>query len=282
MEKIPDYLKLWNEIVEKRNAAKQNNQDGDIWEKRAQKFDRQLKKRWKKPDSSRNWMLNLLRRNPGSTLLDIGAGTGAWACLLAPLCRTVTAIDSSQTMIDILKQNMIEANVDNIEVIQDVWPFEMNQTFDFTLSSHSIYGCSDFEKYIQSMQAVTRKTCILLLRAPSSVGLMADISRAILGTPYDSPNFQIAYNALLQMGIFADVVVENDGLWKPWRYYTLDDAVNNIKQKMGLMDTCQYDDYLVELLEKRLQKTEQGLIWPEIVRTVLVHWDVKKPEDEVF
>ncbi|MGB3975141.1 MAG: class I SAM-dependent methyltransferase [bacterium] len=281
MEKIPDYIKLWNEIAEKRNAAKQNDQDGDIWEKRAQKFDRQLKKRWKKSDSSREWMLDLLRRNPGSTLLDIGAGTGAWACLLAPLCRTVTAIDPSQAMIDILKNNMIEANVDNIEIIQDTWPFEMNRSFDFTLSSHSIYGCSDFEEYIRAMQTVTRKTCVLLLRAPSPVGLMADISRTILGTPYDSPNFQIAYNALLQMGIFADVVVENDGLWKPWRYYTLSEAVNDIKEKMGVMDLCRYDDYLMDLLETHLQKTEQGLMWPEIVRTVLVHWNVDKSEDQV-
>jgi SAM-dependent methyltransferase len=275
MENVTDYLKLWRELVIMRNSSKTRGQRCDIWESRAEMFDHCIKKRWEKPDSSRRWITGLLRRHPGSTLLDIGAGTGAWTCLAAPYCSRVTALEPSQAMIDVMKKNIADTGADNIDIIQAAWPVDMPGTFDFTLSSHSIYGCADFEGYIRALQAATRKTCILLLRAPAPDSLMADISRTILGQPYDSPNFQIAYNALLQMGIFADVIMEDSGFWKPWTYSTLRDAVDDVKKKMGVMNTHLHDAMLSTLLGKHLRRTDDGLIWPENIRSVLVYWNVK-------
>jgi len=65
------------------------------------------------------------------------------------------------------------------------------------------------------MAARTRRTCFLLLRAPTIDGVRAEAARHIWGQYLDSPNFTIAYNVLLQAGIYANVLMENTGFWKP-------------------------------------------------------------------
>jgi SAM-dependent methyltransferase len=267
-----DYLELWRTITERHNAVKQLSSHKDIWKHKAEGFDTNVKKRWKTPDFTREWLRKLLESNPDSSFLDIGAGTGAWSCFAAPLCKYVTALEPSQSMISILSDNIQNHDLKNVHIIKQAWPAKLQDTHDITLSAHSLYGCSDFASCIKEMNDITNYTCILLLRAPLTHGLTAEISRKIWGHPHDSPNFQIAYNALLQMGILADVVIENNTLWRPWEYDSFESAFCDIKKKMGIPDTTRYDSWLMQILRKKLVKSNNHYLWPDTVRSALVYW----------
>ncbi|MBN1247431.1 MAG: hypothetical protein JXC32_07215 [Anaerolineae bacterium] len=103
---------------------------------------------------------------------------------------------------------------------------------------------------------------------------MAEAARLVWGQPYDSPNFQVAYNALLQLGIFADVHMENAGLWRPWTSPSLEDALADVRRRLGLSEGGRHDDALRALLEQRLVQKDGIWTWPRSVCSALVYWTV--------
>ncbi len=275
MELVPDWALLWRQIVQKHKGAKEtfSCKQRDAWANKARSFNDRVSKRWDKPDSSRDFIVKILQANPGSSVLDIGAGTGAWACKLAPYARTVTALEPSSSMIAVMKENIEKNGISNIQIIQEAWPDAAVEDHDFSLCSHAMYGCPDVKDFFHRMNAVTRMTCILLMRVTTPDGLMAGIARHIWGQPHDSPNFHIGYNALLQMGIYPNVLMEDRGLWDPWTNTSLEAAVEEVKRKLGIEGTVTHDAYLFEILGRYLKLQDGCYVWPKGVRSALVYWN---------
>ena len=270
---MTDWIALWRELVTlKSSPEKQSQNKGDHWLERAGQFNTAVKRRWENPDSSREFVISLLK--PGDTLLDIGAGTGAWETLLAPRLKSITALEPSPSMRSILQQNLQEAGIENVDIIPGSWPEENMHPHTFSLCAHSMYGCADFVVFINKMMAVTRKTCILIIRQPLPGSLMTLAARKVFGHPHDSPNFEVAYNALLQMGIHADVIMENSGSWEPWTSSDFEQALITLKEKLGLFSPSRFDNDLSALLRENLVEEGGRLIWPAGVRSVLIHWNV--------
>lgn len=276
MEKLTDWLLLWRQIIEENGKTHKYGraQGKDLWEDRAERFDGEVKKRWKKPDSSRTLILERLMRNPGSTVIDIGAGTGAWTCIMAPHASRVIAVEPSGAMARYLERNVREAGFSNVEIVRESWPEARVDPCDFSLCSHAMYGSPDFEGFVVRMEEVTGKSCFLLLKVPETDGVMAQAAMRVWGQPHDSPNFHIAYNALLRMGILPNVLMEDSEPWKPWVHAGIDDALTDVKRKLGIAGETVHDGFLRDLLERRLVPGEQGYVWPKGPRSALVYWDV--------
>lgn len=271
MEKVPEWPLLWRQIVETHAQGRENGQ-ADMWVKKARWFNDCVKKRWDKPDSSRDFIIAQLKAHPGSSVLDIGAGTGSWACQLAPYAARVTALEPSAAMITVMEENIRELGLTNVEIIQGAWPEAVVEEHDFSLCSHAMYGSPDIAAFFQRMDAVTRRMCILLMRVTTPDGLMAKIAQHVWGQPHDSPNFHIGYNALLQMGIYANVIMEDRGLWDPWTNASLEEAVTEVKHKLGLEDVDAHDAFLSEILGRHLVQQDGRYVWPAGVRSALVYW----------
>ncbi|MCL4394226.1 MAG: class I SAM-dependent methyltransferase [Chloroflexi bacterium] len=269
-----DWNTLWSELVELSRRRQQSRaaDNGDRWNRRAEDFDSRVRDRWARPDSSRSFLTSALDAMPGSTVLDIGAGTGKWAVLLARHAKQVTAVEPSPAMGVRLRENIAAAGVSNVVVLEEAWPQASVGLHDITLCSHSLYGFPDFAGVIASLQAVTRRMCVLLLRAPAPDGIMAEAARRILGHPHDSPNYQIAFNALLQMGIFPNVLMEYPASWVPWSSDSPAEALLEIKRRFGLSERSDFDDYLCDLLQRRLVLAEGRYVWPQGMRTALIYW----------
>jgi SAM-dependent methyltransferase len=273
MQRVTDWVRLWRELVEARANRRSDQGRGDAWRARARRFDKQIERRWEKPDSSRATIVSQVQAHPGATLLDIGAGTGAWTALLARYARRVTAVDPSPAMLEVLQHKLADEGIDNVDVVQGAWPEAQVEVHDFTLCSHAMYGAADFPAFVRRMEAVTRRTCYLLLRAPTPDGVMAEASMHIWGQPYDSPCFQVAYNALLQIGIFPHVLMEDTGLWEPWTHDSLEDALAEVKRRFGLPEASEHDGFLLDLLQRRLERADGQVVWPRGMRSALVFWD---------
>ncbi len=274
---MTDWSALWRELVEIKARSQKSEADApreaDIWRARARSFDESVKRRWARPDSSRDFVISQLDAN--TTLLDIGAGTGAWAALLARHARRITAVEPSSAMIEVMQENLATQGIVNVSIVQGTWPDVPVEPHDFSLCSHAMYGCPDLPAFIRRMAASTKRMCFLLLRAPAVDCVLAEAARHIWGQPLDSPNFTIAYNILLQMGIYPNVLMEDTGLWDAKRGGSLEEALSTVKRRFGLEDgDTEYDGFLGDLLRRRLTYQDGQYVWPREVRSALVYWSV--------
>jgi SAM-dependent methyltransferase len=275
MQKAVDYLELWRELCARQEKAwlsKGSKDPDERWKERAQCFDVEVKRRWAEPNSSRDFVAAQLRANPDWTALDIGGGTGAWAILMAQSARRVTVVEPSPAMLEVMRRNLADANVRNVQVLERKWPDVQVERHDLVLCSHSMFGFADFAGFIRSIEAVARKICVLIMRSPSPNDLLCIATRHVWGQPYDSPNFQVGYNALLQIGIFPNVLMEDSGLWDPWTSQDLDEAIAEAKRRLGLLGDSRHDDYLHNLLKQKLTKRNDRLEWPRSIRSALLFW----------
>ncbi len=276
MQKGIDWLQMWRDLAEMQEKTWQEGgarKREDVWLERAKKFDTEVKRRWAKPDSSRNFVISQLQAHPDWTALDIGGGTGSWAVLMAQYARRVTVVEPSAAMSGIMRQNLDNAGARNVEIVQQKWPEAQVDKADLTLCSHAMYGFTDFAAFVRSIEAITRHICVLILRAPVPEDLLSMAAMRIWGHPYDSPDFQVAYNALLQMGLFPNVIMEDTGLWDPWSSPSMEEALAEAKRKLGLTEDRGHDAYLHDLLEHHLTFRDGSYSWPRGIRTALVYWN---------
>ena len=276
MEKITDWNSLWRELVEMKveshRRKMQESGQSDPWAHRAHAFKEGVNRRWEQADSSREFIISQIDTN--STLLDIGAGTGAWASLLSPYAKHVTAVEPSDSMIAVMRESLATENITNVSIVQGAWPDVFVEPHDFSLCSHAMYGYPDLAAFVLRMVACTQRMCFLLLRAPSLDSVRAEAARNIWGQPLDSPSFTIAYNILIQMGIYANVLMEDTGFWKPKTSDSLEEAFLKMKGYLGIADSCEHDAYLMGLLRRRLQYRCGKYVWPPDVRSALVYWKI--------
>lgn len=275
--KTTNWVQLWNQLVRQRENGRRPDpvpDADDRWSARAGEYDARTQYRWAAKDTSREFLVSLLNSLQKPTLLDIGAGSGKWAVPLAPCVRHVTAVEPSPAMRARLQEHLKERNIDNVTVVPDAWPCAHMTPHDVTLCSHSMYGFDDFQQFLHSVQAVTQHTCVWLMRAPPLDGIMADAARHVLGHPYDSVNFQIAFNALMQLGIFPNVLMEDPRTWDPWTHESVADALAEVKRKLRLYDDTTHDAFLKDLLERRLIRKDGRYVWPCGTHAALVHWRV--------
>jgi len=277
MEKLTDWAALWRELVEVRAHGQQDGGAGvsqeDIWKARAREFDARVKRRWARPDSSRDFILSHMDTN--ATVLDIGAGTGAWAAMLARRARRVTAVEPSSAMSHVMRENLAADGVTNVDIIQGSWPDAPVEPHDFVLCSHAMYSSLDFPAFVTRMVAAASRMCFMIIRAPSPDGLMAEVAQHLWSQPFDSPNFIIAYNILLRMGIYPSVLMEDTGFWDPRTSQSLGEALAEMRRHFRLPEDSEYNGYLMALLRRRLVHEDGLYVWPREVRSALVYWSVE-------
>ncbi|MCD4742541.1 MAG: class I SAM-dependent methyltransferase [Desulfobacteraceae bacterium] len=281
MERLTNWHALWEELSDMQNIAfarqKQRKTD-DFWEDKAKHYDKMVDERWSAPDSSREFLIQTLKDNPGSTLLDVGAGTGKWSMLASPYAAKVTALEPSSAMQQVFRRKIENEKITNIDIVTGTWPEDDVGPHDYILSSHSIYGVRDFKAFVNKMSARATRGCIMILRVPLADSVMAEAARHVLSQPYDSPNFQIAYNLLLGMDIYPDIIMEKGGKWPPWNHDSFEEALDDLKNRLGLInssvDSLKHDAFLSGLLEKSLIREKGKYVWPTGNRSALVYWEV--------
>ncbi|MGI6366904.1 MAG: class I SAM-dependent methyltransferase [Anaerolineae bacterium] len=278
MEKITDYIALWRQLTEVRRdphapePGEQAPAEKDAWRERARGFHKRVQERWARPDSSRTWVLSQV--DADTTVLDIGAGTGSWTLLLAKQAGHVTALDPSRAMLEVLQENLAEAGLQNVSVVYGGWPDTQVEPHDLVLCAHAMYGIPDFPHFVHRLQEVARRRICLLVRMPVPEGVMGAAAMRVWGQPHDSANGTVAYGALVQMGIFPDVLMEDTGTWGAWKSPTLEDALLECKAKLGLHGPSEHDQWLQGLLAERLTWDGSQYVWPASMRSALLTWAV--------
>jgi precorrin-6B methylase 2 len=139
-----------------------------VWQDKARAYHEAVRRRWVTPDSSRDFIAADLGAHPGETVLDIGAGTGAWAVFLAHYAQHVTALDPSPAMLDLLHENVAAAGLTNVTIVEGGWPEADAASHDVVLCSHALYGVADFAAFVDKMAPSGAVTCCCASSHPTA------------------------------------------------------------------------------------------------------------------
>ena len=260
------WVELWHELSLR---FRQPTKGADAWRERASSFDTAVKRRQKEwPDPLVEALAEKLCAT--DTVLDIGAGTGRWAVPLAGVVARVTAIDPSPAMLSILEENAAVAGVANITVVSGDWDDIEVEPHDVVLCSHAMYSSPDLVGFVRKMERAARRLCALVMRVPSHNGIIGQLSHRIYGQWHDSPNFVIAYNILLGMGIYPNVLMETQV--RSWTDDTLEDALDRAKRHLRLGESADHDHAILEVLRSSLTTREGQWVWPDGMRSAMVWW----------
>lgn len=84
----------------------------------------------------------------GSTVVDLGAGTGQFTLAVAPACRSVVAVDVSPLMLDRLEAKLAGGGLTNVEVVQAGFlGYEhLGDPVDFVYSRWALHHVGDLWK----------------------------------------------------------------------------------------------------------------------------------------
>ena len=239
--------------------ARLGRTSADFWDRRARGFHRTTR-----DTIARDPFFSRLQREVTSqtTVLDVGAGTGRFTVVLAPLVEHITAVEPNAAMLNYLRQDMSEQGLNNITIVQTTWedaPGDL--TADIVICSHVLYPIKDIVPFLAKLRDATRRTCYLYLRASHIDALTAHLWRHFHGDERCLPPGYIhALDVLFEMGIYADVEIVK--LPVSMRFPSLDIAVDEHLEQLILPTDEQTRTQLRQLLEGWLVERDGMLVPP--------------------
>ena len=132
---------------------------------------------------------------PGRRVLEVGCGPGACALALAEQGVTVTALDSSAGMIDVLKRRMAQNRIAGISPVTGDWRcFCPEKPHDLAMA-----GCfpdAFNPEGLARMEDLSRQQCLLVLGdGTEAFPLRREIWDKVMAVPIPVGNFHLAYAA---------------------------------------------------------------------------------------
>lgn len=264
-----EWASRWRELVERAAADDPARHAGDYWSGRAESFDERLRRAGSGPDRLLEFVL--ARIAPDHSVLDIGAGTGGWTLPMARRATLVTALDSSPSMLSVLRRHVAAEGPGNIDVRAGTWPDTPTDVHDHVVAAHSVYGAADLPRFVDAMTATARRTCFLVITCPLRDSVTARAAQELWGTPWGRPDFVVAYNAMLEMGLTPSVLMDPATVAAA-RTVSLAEAMGKVKRLVGIGGSDDRDSRLLEILEDQLEPDGDGYRWPPQARSALVYW----------
>lgn len=275
---MTDALEAWRLIVLARQQqmdaayARLRRTSGDFWDRRATRF-RALGRRLADDDLG----LRLLRQrtNADSTVLDVGAGAGRYACAIAPSVRRVVAVEPNAALAAHLRADAAEAGITNIEVVEARWEEANVSVADVVLCSHVLYPHAEVADFIGKLDAHARRACLILAMAAwQEPPLLLELWQRFHGEPRrGQPDARHVIAALYALGIPPNVeVAPAGGDSLAWTFASLAEAVAVCREHLILPAGAEHERALTAALDAALVPVADGLQLPSPPRIVAGIW----------
>jgi SAM-dependent methyltransferase len=269
-------VERWQQLIDARAHqmdaayARLGRTSADFWDRRARSYHRSTK------DTVVRDPLYLKVRSlvtPQMSVLDVGAGTGRFALALAPQVQQVIAVEPNGAMLSYLRQDAAEQGITNITYIPTTWQDAPDDlAADIVICSHVLYPIRDIVPFLTKLQAATRRTCFIYLRATPFDAVTKHLWQHFHGEERCLvPEYIHALDVLYEMGIYANVEVVK--LPPSLRYPSLDVAVEELLEQLILPNDEQTRSELRKLLDGWLVERDGMLVPPmsEMVVAIL-YW----------
>jgi SAM-dependent methyltransferase len=263
----------WNEVWQDASRRRKGDRnDREFWNKRAPSFASHARESGYVTD-----FLQQMTIPSDWSVLDVGCGAGTLAIPLSERVRTVTALDFSETMLEILDTRCYENGIDNIVTRhlswEDDWAAAGLEPHDVAIASRSLVVL-DLAAAIEKLVGYARRRVVissLVGDGPFDRRMFAAIGRDL----DRGPDYICVYNLLHQMGIHATVTFVDNTLEEQKTFKDLDDAVEGLRWMIREMTETE-EEKLRTYLSTHLVKA--GVRWRldylHLVRWAILSWDV--------
>ena len=159
---MPD-VQRWRSMIEAEHAQSDRAQGemgrpADFWVPYAGQFAID-------PHRTDDPLLDRLTRDlkPSNTLIDVGAGGGRYALPLALRFSHVVAVEPSESMCGVLRQQASQYGIGNVSVVQADWDEAQVEQADVVVCVHVIYTITDVAPFLRKMEAHARQYVMVVL-----------------------------------------------------------------------------------------------------------------------
>ncbi len=201
-----------------------------------------------------------------ATVLDVGAGTGRMTLPMAKLAKHVTALDPSQKMLTILKENAQKQRIQNIEYINDsLEELKVTNSYDWVVASFSLF-MYNIESALAKMNALASRGVYLFLSA--SPWMDTEMQKAVNDGLNVWSDFIFIYNILYDNGIPANVEIWDYQLKQ--NYADLESAVSKLSLTYHI--PASNTNKLREYLETKLVEENGKLCYNRERKAATIWW----------
>lgn len=214
----------------------------------------------------------------GSRVLDIGAGPGTYAIPLVKNGCSVTVVEPSPVMRELLEARMQKENITSIRIIpkrwEDVGAAELGEPYDIVIASFSL-TMMDMGEALAKMHSCCIGTVHLFwfLTPPTWAMVNADLWPHLHGGVFPGePTADWLWQILYEMGIYAGIRPEPEISFS--RYTSLDEAKEEFRQRLNCT-TAAHEETLNNYLQAVLRQDENGFIIGNGTRSAHIWWDAR-------
>ncbi|KUK43605.1 MAG: Methyltransferase [Methanothrix harundinacea] len=177
-------------------------------------------------------LLDKIRIGSNFRVLDIGAGPGTLAIPFSKMAAHVTAVEPSASMATVLRENLEERGIENVDCIQKRWEEvdvegDLKPPYDLVVASFSL-GMTDIKGAVQKMMAASSgRVYLAWFAGDTSWDVQSREISALLSSEVEyhpMPKSDVLFNLLYQMGVYPNVWVFP--LRMHHRFPSFDDALN--------------------------------------------------------
>jgi 2-polyprenyl-3-methyl-5-hydroxy-6-metoxy-1,4-benzoquinol methylase len=252
-----DWGAMW--LRESKRYSQRSMSEKEIWDKRANNYDRpdedgtnKLKK-----DDYISLMLDRIQVRPEWTVLDIGSGPGILSIPLARKAKSVTALDISPVMLEKLRNKAEKAGIESIQCLnssmQDAFSNRQVVPHDVVVASRSLM-VEDLREVLQNIVSLAQQAAYLTLPV-IHLPFDREVYRIVGREDKKHPSYVYAYNMLYQMGIRANVEILCSTVTT--RYVSTDEAIESLQQRSDPFN----EGELVKLREYFTQKFAESPVF---------------------
>lgn len=243
---------------------------GSFWDSRADRYAAAVRR----ANTERDPFLRRLRRltDASSTVIDVGAGTGRFALVLADDVAHVTAVEPSSAMLAILRRDAQELGVANVTAVQGTWDEARVQPADVAFAAFVLTLVPDAVGFLAKLDATARHRALLYLGAYSIDAVLDPLWRHFHDAPrVPGPSYLDAVAVLHELGVEHRVRVVEIPDHRRWA--TIEDAVESYRDALLLEDTADVRTELAGLLARWLPGRRGAYRSPlRVMPAAIVEW----------
>jgi SAM-dependent methyltransferase len=260
----------WNEVWKERNALRSSRaRDSAFWNKRAPSFAKVATKK-----GYAEAFLKIVNPKQSWTIFDMACGAGTLAIPFSKHVKAITAVDFSDRMLDILREQCDKSQISNIRTINGSWDDDWGKAgiglHDVAIASRSLV-VADPRSAIMKLDSFARKRVFISTivgDGPHDRRIFDAVGRQL----NTGPDYIYNYNLLYQMGIHANVdfIVEKNRE----SYSNPHDAFASLRWMLGDM-TPDEEVRLEDHLDKHLvfRAGRWTLDYEKTIRWAVMWWE---------
>jgi len=213
-------------------------------------------------------LLSLINIGDCQSLLDVGCGVGNLSLKLASKLKEINSLDYSSGMLDILKQNAKNKNIDNIKTINSSWydSWEEVPKCDIVIASRSM-EVLDMKEALTKLDNQALKRVYLSYKVGGSF-LSDDILNAMQREVIKKPDYIYVVNILYSMGINASVnFVRSEG--RSTVYTSEEDFIKSVSWSIGNISKIE-EERLIKYYNEKVKDKKESI---DYVKWAVISWD---------